>query len=188
MGSFVPSNVSICGIPNFSKRGKCSTPTVNEDSVCCTRASMETGVRPFIATFMWLISCWMSLNLCSHYLSLFPSSPGGWCGSCSLVWLVSPSLSASRRGSRYCSPPVTRFWSFRACRVSWGPRICLMSCSNSFSKCWLVTRRSSTSSVLACTVSNAPPGGRLSTPPGWSCILGGLVLLLLVFRVDTINR
>ena len=43
-------------------------------------------------------------------------------------------------------------------------------------------------SVLAYTISNAPPGGRLSTAPGWSCILGGLALLLLVFRVDTISR
>ena len=69
-----------------------------------------------------------------------------------------------------------------------GHRICLVSCSNSFSKCWLVTRSASTSSVLACTVSNAPPGGQLSTSLGWSCILGGLALLLLVFRVDTISH
>ena len=52
----------------------------------------------------------------------------------------------------------------------------------------LVTRSASTSFVLACTVSNAPPGGRLSTPPGWSCILGGLALLFLMFRVKTISR
>ena len=77
MESFVTSNVSIYDILNFSGRGKCSTPTVNGDSVCCTRASMETGVRPFTATFMWLISCWMSLNLCSHDLSSLRSSPGG---------------------------------------------------------------------------------------------------------------
>ena len=69
MGSFVPSNVSICDILNFFEKGKCSTPAVNRDSVCCTRASMETGARPFTATFMWLISCWMSLNLCSQDLS-----------------------------------------------------------------------------------------------------------------------
>ena len=50
MKSFVPSNVSIYGILNFARRGKCSTPVVNGDSVCCTRASMETGVRPFTAT------------------------------------------------------------------------------------------------------------------------------------------
>ena len=43
MGSFVPSNVSICGILNFIGKGKCSTPAVNRDSVCCTRASIETG-------------------------------------------------------------------------------------------------------------------------------------------------
>ena len=50
MESFVPSNVSICGILNFAGRGECSTPAVNGDSVCCTRASMETGVRSFTAT------------------------------------------------------------------------------------------------------------------------------------------
>ena len=104
------------------------------------------------------------------------------------MWLVSPSLSASRRGSRCCSSRVTWFWFFRAYRVSWERRICLVSCSNSFRKCWLVTRNASTSSVLARTVSNVPPGGRLSTPLGWSCILGGLALLLLVFRIDTISR
>ena len=57
MGSFVLLNVSICGILNFAGRGNCSTSTMNGDSVCCTRASMETGARPFTATFMWLISC-----------------------------------------------------------------------------------------------------------------------------------
>ena len=78
MGSFVPSNVLICGILKFTGRGKCNTPAVNGDSVCFTRVSMETGARPFTATFMLLISCWMSLNLCSHDLSLLRSSPGGW--------------------------------------------------------------------------------------------------------------
>ena len=69
MGSFVPLNILICGILNFAGRWKCSTPTVNGDSICCTKASMETGARPFTASFTWLISCWMSLNLCSHDLS-----------------------------------------------------------------------------------------------------------------------
>ena len=69
MGSFVPSNVLICGILNFTGKGKCSTLAVNGDSVCYTRASMETRAQPFTASFMWLISCWMSLNLCSHDLS-----------------------------------------------------------------------------------------------------------------------
>ena len=59
--------------------------------------------------------------------------------------------------------------------------------SNSSIKRWLVRRSASTSFVLTCTVSNAPPGGRLSTPPGWSCILEGLMWLLLVFCVDTIS-
>ena len=47
-------------------------------------------------------------------------------------------------------------------------------------------RSASTSSVLACIVSNAS-GGLLSASPGGSCILGGLALLLLVFRVYTIS-
>ena len=62
MGSFVPSNVSIYGILNFDGIEKCSTPVVNGDSVCCTRASIETGARPFTTSFMWLSSCWMSPN------------------------------------------------------------------------------------------------------------------------------
>ena len=78
MGSFVSSNVSICDILNFTGRGKCNTPAVNGDLVCCTRASMETGARPFTSSFMCLISCWMSLNLCSHNLSSLRSSMGGW--------------------------------------------------------------------------------------------------------------
>ena len=57
MGSFVQSNISACGILNFSGKGKCSTPAVNGDSVCCTRASIETGARPFTASFMWPSSC-----------------------------------------------------------------------------------------------------------------------------------
>ena len=56
MGSFVQSNVSICGILNFAGMGKCSTLAVNEDSVCCTRVSMETEAQVFTVTFMWLIS------------------------------------------------------------------------------------------------------------------------------------
>ena len=52
MGSFVPSNVSICDILNFAGRGKCITQAVNGDSVCCTRASMETRARPFTNSFM----------------------------------------------------------------------------------------------------------------------------------------
>ena len=40
---------------------------------------------------------------------------------------------------------------------------------------------------VACIVSNVS-GGLLSTSPGESCILGGLALLLLVFRVDTISN
>ena len=61
---------------NFAGRGKCSTSTVNGDSVCCTKASMETGVRPFTATFMWLISCWMSLNKLTRSLLVVIFSGG----------------------------------------------------------------------------------------------------------------
>ena len=57
-----------------------------------------------------------------------------------------------------------------------------------FQQVLFMTRSATTSSVLPCTVSNAPSGGRLSTSSSWSCILGGLALLLLVFRVDTISR
>ena len=49
MRSFGSLNVSICGILNFTGRGKCSTLAVNRDLVCCTRASIETGARPFTA-------------------------------------------------------------------------------------------------------------------------------------------
>ena len=66
MESFVQSNVSICSILNFTGKGKCSTSAVNGDSVCCTKASIEIGARPFTASFIWLSFYWMSLNLCSH--------------------------------------------------------------------------------------------------------------------------
>ena len=48
-------------------------------------------------------------------------------------------------------------------------------------------RSDSTSFVLACISSNVA-GGLLSASPSGSCILGGLTLLLLVFRVDTISN
>ena len=57
MGSFVPSNVSIYDILNFAGRGKCSTLAVNGDSICCTRASIETGARLFTSSFILLSSC-----------------------------------------------------------------------------------------------------------------------------------
>ena len=75
-----------------------------------------------------------------------------------------------------------------AWRPSCGRCICLVSCSNSFTKRWLVRRSASISFVLECRASCVPPGGWLSTLPCWSCILGGLALLLLVFRVDTISH
>ena len=57
MEYFVPSKASIYDILNFVRRGKCSKSVVNGDSVCYTRASMETGARNFTASFMWLSSC-----------------------------------------------------------------------------------------------------------------------------------
>ena len=65
--------------------------------------------------------------------------------------------------------------------------IFLVSCSNSPIRRWLVRRSASTSFVLACIDSNVP-GGLLSASPGGSCILGGLALFLLVFRVDTFSN
>ena len=62
-----------------------------------------------------------------------------------------------------------------------------VSCSNSPIRRWFVRWSASTSSVLACIVSSSS-GGLLSASPGGSCILGGLTLLLLVFRVDTISN
>ena len=122
MGSFIPSKASICGILNFVRRGKCNTSAVNGDSICCTRASMETGAQTFTASFMWLSSCWMSWNRCSQDCSSFPlrwgvdssppsslsrvpslrSSPGGTSGSCPLVRLFSPLPSSSREALRCC--------------------------------------------------------------------------------------
>ena len=71
MGFFVPSNVSICGILNFVERGKCNTPAENGDSVCCTRASIDIGARPFIVSFMWLSSCWIPKPLLPRPLPYF---------------------------------------------------------------------------------------------------------------------
>ena len=76
----------------------------------------------------------------------------------------------------------------RAYRASYGRCIFLVSCSNSLRKRWLVRRSASISLVLACMVSRAPPGDRLSTSPYRSCILEGLARLLLVFRVYTISH
>ena len=80
------------------------------------------------------------------------------------------------------------FWTSLACRISWGRCIFLASCSNSLSKRWLVRRSASISSALTCRVSSVPPGGQLSTLPCWSCILGALAWLLLVFLVYTISH
>ena len=50
--SFIPLKASICGILNFVGRGKCNTLAINGDSVCCTKTSMEIGVRTLTSSFM----------------------------------------------------------------------------------------------------------------------------------------
>ena len=58
-------------------------------------------------------------------------------------------------------------WPSWACRTSCGHCICLVSCSTSLIKRWLVRRSASISFVLSCIVSSAPAGGRLL-----SCLVG----------------
>ena len=109
-------------------------------------------------------------------------------GVVSAPWLCWILLPPPTSGSAEVWLPFVRvmLWPSRVCRVSRGRCICLVSCFNSPIRRWLVRRSASTSSVLACIVSNAPRG-QLSTSPSWSCILGGLALLLLMFQVDTIS-
>ena len=54
---------------------------------------------------------------------------------------------------------------FLDCHTSCGRCICLVSCSNSLIKRWLVRRSFSISFVLLCIVSSALAGGRLSVLP-----------------------
>ena len=58
------------------RKSEVSTPAVNGDLVCCTRVSIETEVRPFTASFIWLSSCWMSLNLAPMTAPLSPIYKG----------------------------------------------------------------------------------------------------------------
>ena len=113
MGSFVPSNFSICGILNFAGRGKCSTPVVNGDSVCCTKASMETGARPY--RYLHVVDFLLDVlePLLPRPLLVAILSEG-------LVRIMLPGAASfpSRQGLRCCSSWITGFWSFRACRVS----------------------------------------------------------------------
>ena len=111
------------------------------------------------------------------------------------VRVILPSLASfsfssrsSRRVEVLMFSSMMGFWPSRACRASCGRCICLVSCFNSLSRRWLVRQSASISSIYACRVSSVPPGGRLSMSPSWSCILGGLVWLLLVFLVDTISH
>ena len=136
------------------------------DSVCCT-TSFPTRA-PSTASLL--------------------SSPKAGCGPCPLARLDSTSVSAPRGMSRLCCS----LWGGKlcpscVCRVSRGRCICLVSCSNSPIRRWLMRRSASTSFVLACIASNVS-GGLLSTSLGGSCILSRLALLLLVFQVDTISN
>ena len=171
MGSFVPFNVSICGILNFSGRGKCSTPTVNEDSVCCTRASMETGARPFIS-YLHVADFLLDVPepLLPRPLLVAILSEG-------LVRIMLPGVASFTFSIRFSTRVEVLFFSGNRVLVFSGLS-CLLGVSylpgelfQLFQQVLVVTRSASTSSVLACTVSNAPPGGLLSTPPAWSCIL-----------------
>ena len=49
-------------------------------------------------------------------------------------------------------------------------------------------RRSDSTLFVLARIASIMSGGLLSALPGGSCILGGLALLLLVFRVDTISN
>ena len=49
-------------------------------------------------------------------------------------------------------------------------------------------RRSASTSFVLARIDSIVSGGLLSVSPGGSCILGGLALLLLMFRVDTISN
>ena len=91
MRYFLPLKVSIYDILNFVGKGKCRTSVVNGDSVCCTRASINTGARPFTTSFMWPSSCWMPLKRCSQDCAPF----SGWQGTGLLPSLFLPCASSS---------------------------------------------------------------------------------------------
>ena len=120
----------------FCRKRELYHPSYERGFSLLYQVSIETGARPFTASSMWLSSCWMPLNLCSHdrshiscwmspslllslpSLSSLRFSSRGLQGSCSLAWLVSPSPSASRGGLRCCYSWVILFWPSWACRVS----------------------------------------------------------------------
>ena len=128
----------------------------------------------------WLI---ISTILTRH--SFIAILPRGYVG---VMLPSSAGFSFSVSFSGVCSSWGMVLWPSQACRASYRRCICIVSCSNFLSKRWLVRRSAFISLVLAYMVSRAPLGGRLSTSPCWSCILGGLARLLLVFRVDTISH
>ena len=77
-----------------------------------------------------------------------------------LVRIMLPGVSSFTFSIRFLTRVEVLFFSgnrvlvFSGLSCLLGCRICLVSCSNSFNKCWLVMRSASTSSVLACTISN----------------------------------
>ena len=140
MESFILSNVSIWGIMNFAGRGKCSTPAVNGDSVCYTRAYRYLHVADFLMDVLEPL-----LPRPLLVVILFRG----------LVRIMLPGV-ASFSFAIHFSTKVkvllfssNRVFVFSGLSCLLGRRICLVSCSHSFSKCWLVTRTASTSSVLA---------------------------------------
>ena len=121
-----------------------------------------------------------------YRLVLFPSR-GWW-------WAVSPGLTGFSLCFGISGNSIAAsflVWrnivAFPSLTLFSGCCICLVSCSISSIKRWLTRRSASTSSVLA-WIASAGPGGLLSASPGGSGILVGLVLLLLVFLVDTISN
>ena len=183
MGSFVSSNVSIYVILNFTGRGKCSTPVVAE--------LLLDVLEPLLPRPLFCLL----LIKDGTIAFVVPALP-------LLIVILSGGL------VRVMLPGVTSF-SFSICfsmRVEvlflLGNRVlafsglsCLMGALYLPGELLQLSQQAlvgeterSTSSMLTCIVSGVPPEGRLSTSPGWSCILGGLAWLLLVFRVDTISH
>ena len=122
-GSFVLSKASICGILNFAGRGNCSTPAVNGDSVCCTRASMKNRAQPFTTFFMWLSSCWMPWNRCSQDCSPIPLLIRGWLIT-SVVPVRHPLIETISEGYVWIIPPSLAIFS-SSVNVSRGAEVLL---------------------------------------------------------------
>ena len=188
MGSFVPSNVSICDILNFAVKGEVQHPG----------GEWRFGLLHQGVHGDWSLAFYHYLHVADFLLDVpKPLLPRPLLivilsgGLVRIMLLGAASFPSSIHFSTRAEVLLfldNKVLVFSGLSCLLGRRIYLVNCSNSFNKCWLVARSASTLSLLACTISNMPSRGRLSTPPGWSCILGGLALHLLVFQVDTINR